>query len=217
MKYYSTLIGLVLGTVLYGQSSDTTTFVKVYSNFYLLEKFRSPIADYKAGYGSFEFGGFSPAIQWAGKKARKYHELELSMLSFRREEDEIRILKEKEFSVRYEFGKRSKMKNLDRAYWQRGWALRVFNYFANSEPLLRSGIPTRDQAHGFTFSYVPRYIVRLGSKFQVEANLVLGFTFDGEYKVLDDPLLTKRQREQFMLNFALLDEIPLRLGVAYRL
>lgn len=217
MKYYSTLIGLVLCNVLSGQRSDTTTFVKLYSNFYLLESFRSPIPDYHAGYGDFEFGGISPAIQWAGKKERKYHELELSVLRFKRNEDEIRILKEREFSVRYEFGKRSKVRNADRAYWQRGWALRAFTYSSDLEPLLRSGIPEHNNIFGFTFGYVPRYNVRLGSKFQLEANLILGIALYAEYRTVDNPLLTERQSSQWLLDFEVLDEIPLRLGVAYRL
>lgn len=217
MKYSFTLMVLIAGITLYGQESDTTTFVKLYSNFYLFQKLRSPLLDYRAGYGDFEFGGISPAIQWAGKKERKYHELELSVLSFKRSEDEIRILKEREFSLRYEFGKRRPVKNADRAYWQRGWSLRTFYYSSNSEPLLRSGIPKRQTDIGFAFSYVPRYNVRVGSKLQLEANLVLGFTFHGAYAFLDDPQLTRRQRDQFALHFELFDELPLRFGLAYRL
>lgn len=217
MKHSFTLMVLVVAVNLYGQRSDTTTFVKLYSNFYLFEKFRAPLRDYQVGYSGFEFGGISPAIQWAGKRERKYHELELSVLSFKRNEDEIRILKEREFSLRYEFGKRRPPKNADRAYWQRGWSLRTFIYSSDSEPLLRNGIPTRSDDFGFTFSYVPRYNVRLSSKFQVEANLILGFSLYATHAVADSPQLTDQQRDQWIINFDLLDEIPLRLGVAYRL
>jgi len=210
-------MGLVFCTVLSAQGSDTTTFVKLYSNFYLLKNFRAPLNVYNSDYGAFEFGGISPAIQWAGKRERKYHEMELSVVRFKRSEDEIRVLKEREFSIRYEFGKRSRVKNADRIYWQRGWAFRFFSYSRDSEPLLRSGIPSQDENFGFTFGYVPRYNVRLGSRFQLEASTVLGFACYAQHWVVDNPLLTDRQRDQWILNFELLKETPLRLGIAYRL
>ncbi|AEE52461.1 hypothetical protein [Haliscomenobacter hydrossis] len=211
------LLWITSHSVLYGQKTDTTTFIKLYSNFYLFEKFRAPLVDYNAGYGAFEFGGFSPAIQWAGKKERKYHELELSVLRFKRNEDEIRILKEKEFSLRYEFGKRRLSKNGGKSYWQRGWSFRPFFYEADSEPLLRSGFPQSDGYYGFSFSYVPRYTVKLNSHLLIEANLIMGFTTYFNHRQIDNPALTKRQRDKWVPSVNLLDEIPLRLGISYRL
>jgi hypothetical protein len=222
MNYSTSLIAALLICVvanlnLYAQKADTTTFIKLYSNFYLLEKYRSPLTDYQAGYGAFEFGGFSPAIQWAGKKERKYHELELSVLRFKSSEDEIRILKEKEFSLRYEFGKRRLSKNQGKSYWQRGWSLRCFVYETDSEPLLMSGFARFVGYYGFSFSYVPRYTIRVSSRFNVEANLVLGLSISAVHGTSDSPLLTERQRNQWVYSLDLLDELPLRLGVVYRL
>lgn len=211
------LLWITSYSVLYGQKTDTTTFIKLYSNFYLFEKFRSPLVDYNAGYGAFEFAGFSPAIQWAGKKERKYHELELSALRFKRSEDEIRILKEKEFSLRYEFGKRRLSKNGGKSYWQRGWSLRGFVYETDAEPLLMSGIPKFEGYYGFSFSYVPRYTLRLNSRFNVEANMVLGLSLSAVHGITDNPALTERQKEQWLFSLDVLDELPLRLGVVYRL
>lgn len=221
-KSFAQIIALLLlwitpHSILYGQKKDTTTFIKVYSNFYLFGKFRSPLVNYKGDYSAFEFGGFSPAIQWAGKKERKYHELELSILRFKRNENEIQILKEKEFSIRYEFGKRRLSKNGGKSHWQRGWSIRPFFYQVDSEPLLRSGFPMSDDSYGFSFSYVPRYTVKLNSHLLMEANLIIGFTTYFNHRQIDNPALTKRLRDNWAPSVNLFDEIPLRLGITYRL
>lgn len=221
MKFFTQSITFLLcmHSLLYlpAQSADSSISLKVYSNWYLLSKYRAPLATESSEYGALEFGGFSPAIQWAGKKERTYRELELSMVRFKSSADEIRILKEREISIRYEFGRKRLSKNGGKSYWQRGWSLRTIFHETASKPLLPNGVPEKMGSYGFSFSYVPRYTLRCSRHFLLEANLILGFTFTGEQALRDDPNLTKRQRNLFLLSFELLDELPLRIGAVYRL
>jgi hypothetical protein len=47
--------------------------------------------------------------------------------------------------------------------------------------------------------------------------MVLGLSLSAVHGRTDNPVLTERQKEQWLFSLDVLDELPLRLGVVYRL
>lgn len=214
--------------------SPSEKAVKIYSNFYFLSSYEIP-RSYLFDNPSFHYHATSIAFYQRKKDSKRFFEMEFSFAKHDKKNGVISrskynpidstfatiyhpvSAKNRTFGLRVEFGKWRKTFYDEKI--KLGWStsFRSFVHFGKQTPKSSVGFPIQNFQAGLYINFIPRIQYDFSKHFFVDLNLVinaLGLSID--FETTDNPALTERQRKQGGLDFGLLAERTLRLGLGYK-